>query len=61
MKEANIGLVVIPYYNPNQIDKFALNSNKAKPIVQENKHQNSKSPNKMFAKHVIILFYLILD
>jgi hypothetical protein len=51
LKEANIGLVVIPYYHPSQLDKFELLSNKMKNgAIEEPK--GSVSPNKMFAKHV---------
>ena len=53
LKEANIGLVIIPYYHPSELDKFDLISSKQKQMIEEKK--KSVSPNKMFAKQVTLL------
>jgi hypothetical protein len=51
LKEANMGLVIIPFYNPSQIDKFNLNMSKIKKKSNEDKIVQD-STNEMFSKHV---------
>lgn len=45
-----MGLVVVSYYNPSQLDQFDLSVNKD---VEKKPENSKKPPNKMFAKHVM--------